>query len=233
MDLSNQDWVNELKDKIQDKQIDILIGGPPCQGFGLTGTRMIDDPRNKLYKAFFDGINIFNPKAVLIENVKGMSTLFRGEAKQSIMMELEKQGYQVSDNILNSAKYGVPQFRERLFILGIKGNEKPTFPLELINPEEYYIVKHIISDLPHLTDSLGNEKMNYEFQADNYFQRLMRYKSKLIHNHVATNHKSFVIETIKQVPDDGNYKDLQRVLAKIESLMKLGQDTIAKNHPVR
>ena len=110
----------------------------------------------------------------------------------------------------------------------MKGNEKPTFPLELINPENY-IIKH--GYLAYLTDSLGTEKMNYEFQADNYFQRLMRYKSKLIHNHVATNHKSFVIETIK-VPDGGNY-DLQRVLAKIESLMKLGQDTIAKNHPVR
>ena len=97
-----------------------MVGGPPCQGFSLTGTRVFDDPRNKLYKSFFEAINSLSPSIVLIENVKGMKNLYKGEALKQILHELSLKGYKTEYKVLNAAYYGVPQYRERLFILGYK-----------------------------------------------------------------------------------------------------------------
>ena len=208
LDLSTENWIESLLSQIKNKSIDILVGGPPCQGFSLTGTRVFDDPRNRLYKAFFDGIDALSPRFVLIENVKGMSTLYRGQAKKSILSELQARGYKTTERVLNSAEYGVPQFRERLFILGSKGNFQPRLPNALVSEESFISSSMAISDLPGLETDVGNDKSKYGKSAENYYQKLMRKGSSHIYNHLGTVHKDFVIETIKQVPDGGNYKDL-------------------------
>lgn len=203
-DLSKYTWKNNIF-----KNIDVLVGGPPCQGFSLTGTRVKDDPRNKLYAAFLKAIDILNPKIVLIENVKGMSSLYNGEASKRIQNELYEKDYFVSTKVLNSAFFGVPQIRERFFIIACK-KKQIYFPKEILTSENFITTSEAISDLPSLEKSFGKEIMKYESNEKSIFQKIMRKSSSYIYNHVATKHKDFVVETIKQVPEGGNHKDLPK-----------------------
>ena len=95
-------------------QIDVVMGGPPCQGFSLTGPRNFDDPRNQLYLAMIETVRRFNPKAFLIETVPGMANLYKGEIKDEIIRRFTEMGYTVSYKIVCAADYGVPQIRKRL-----------------------------------------------------------------------------------------------------------------------
>ena len=88
-DLGNSTYVDELKKQIKSQRIDIIIGGPPCQGFSLTGTRLLNDPRHSLFYSFFNSIDVFNPKVVLLETVKGMNTLYGGVVIKQINSEFE------------------------------------------------------------------------------------------------------------------------------------------------
>jgi len=80
-DLSQNNWLENF----EKNKIDVLVGGPPCQGFSLTGTRQFDDERNKLYNAMFMGAQHLRPKVVVIENVRGMATLYGGKAKAEVI----------------------------------------------------------------------------------------------------------------------------------------------------
>ena len=208
IDLSSDGWINLLQSEINNSPVDVLIGGPPCQGFSLTGTRVFDDPRNILYKAFFDGIDHLNPKFILLENVKGMATLYQGQALKTIIKELEKREFRVSFEVLNSSLFGVPQVRERLFIIAKKGKDKPYLPKSLMSKDNFISCSMAISDLPSLEHSKGEELSDYSKEHNNYYQYIMREGSARLYNHVATIHKDFVVETIRQVPDGGNYKNL-------------------------
>lgn len=123
-DLSSPDTFNQIDNLVGEKKIDVIIGGPPCQGFSLTGPRQFDDERNKLYLAMIETVRRYKPKAFLIENVPGMATLYKGEVRDEIVKRFTKMGYTVSNQILCSADYGVPQIRKRLVFVGIfKGRE--------------------------------------------------------------------------------------------------------------
>ena len=112
--------MDELFHHVPPNEIDIVVGGPPCQGFSLTGPRNFDDKRNMLYKALFDLVKETKPKAFLIENVKGMATLYKGLIKKEIIDKFSDIGYSVNAKILNSKDFGVPQSRERLFYVGLQ-----------------------------------------------------------------------------------------------------------------
>ena len=116
-DLSDATWIDNFKARTGRGKLDVLIGGPPCQGFSLTGTRKFDDERNKLYNAVFLGAQALKPKIVVIENVRGMATLYGGQAKAQVIDKFTSLGYNVTMRILDSAHYGVPQHRLRLFFV--------------------------------------------------------------------------------------------------------------------
>ena len=97
------------------EEIDVVIGGPPCQGFSISGKRMIDDPRNVLYKSFVDIVGDIKPKVFLMENVPGIVRLFDGKVKDQIIQDFENIGYKVAYRILSSEYFGVPQKRKRVF----------------------------------------------------------------------------------------------------------------------
>ena len=88
-DLSVQETFDQIKKIADDREIDVIIAGPPCQGFSLTGPRNFDDKRNKLYLAVFEVVKQFQPKGFIIENVPGMATLYNGEIKDEILKRLE------------------------------------------------------------------------------------------------------------------------------------------------
>ena len=162
-DLSAPETFDKIDGLLDGKKIDVIIGGPPCQGFSLTGPRQFDDERNKLYLAMIETVRRYKPKAFLIENVPGMATLYKGEVRDEIVKRFTKMGYNVNNKILCSADYGVPQIRKRLVFVGILNTDnKFAFPDPYLRPEEYITCEQAIGDLPSLEHSLGADVSEYE-----------------------------------------------------------------------
>ncbi len=208
-DLSASETFDTIDTLLAGKTIDVIIGGPPCQGFSLTGPRNFDDERNKLYLAMIETVKRYRPKVFLIENVPGMATLYKGEVRDEIVRRFTKMGYNVNNKILCSADYGVPQIRKRLVFVGILDSEiKFQFPEPYLKPEDYITCEQAISDLPSLENTLGSDVSEYEIEPVTDYQKLMRGSCNILHNHKAIDHKQFVKDTIALVPDGGNYKDL-------------------------
>jgi len=206
-DLFDKNVIKQIKKIV--KKVDILVGGPPCQGFSLTGTRNFDDKRNRLYLSFIDAVEELKPKAFLIENVPGLVRLYDGSVKDEIIKRLSALGYSVVWKILCSADYGVPQIRTRVVFVGLrKKYGKFIFPIPTHTPDKYITCSEAICDLPTLENSLGAEESLYSSPALSMYQKTMRKNTKILYNHVATKHTEMVKSVINLVPEGGNYKDL-------------------------
>ncbi|WNF37188.1 DNA cytosine methyltransferase [Bacillaceae bacterium IKA-2] len=201
---------DDIKKAVNYKQIDLVIGGPPCQGMSLAGPRKLHDARNQLYLSFIKVVKELEPKAFVIENVPGLVSLFKGAIKDSILKEFEDLGYNVSYQVLNAADYGVPQRRRRVFFVGLKGMEnKFVFPEQKILFESDWITaEQATSDLPLLEEHLGKEIEEYVCVPLNDYQKYCRANSPHIYNHLGTNHSEQTIKIISLVPEGGNFKDL-------------------------
>ncbi|ETS92681.1 DNA cytosine methyltransferase [Veillonella sp. AS16] len=198
---------------INNVDLDVIIAGPPCQGFSLTGSRDINDTRNKLYLAVVHAVKFFKPKAFLIENVPGMATLYKGRVKEQIINTFEDLGYKVfvTEKPLLAADYGVPQFRRRMFFVGFRNDlriDSFKFPEPILDSSSYVGTAAAISDLPSLEFDLGKPTAEYECEPQSAYQRLMREGAVKLYNHVGTKHTEEVKWVISQVPEGGNYKDL-------------------------
>jgi len=200
---------------------DIIIGGPPCQGFSIAGPAQKDpnDPRNTLFINFAQWISFLQPKAFVIENVKGLLSRKNVEGIKVIDIikkTFENIGYFVEIWLLNSAEYGVPQIRERVFIVGNKigknlGIPPKTHSLDLLNIntgqlslEGIHLPPAIslwdaISDLPALNAREGKEEQPYILEAQNSYQKWIRNDSKILYNHVAMEHSDRLVERFKQI----------------------------------
>jgi len=210
IDLLREDFADEISEVIGNKEVDIIIGGPPCQGFSLTGSRNPDDIRNKLYRAMFIAAKKFKPKAIMIENVPGIQRLYGGKFYDLIVEEFNKLGeYNFDSKILYAPDYGVPQIRKRIFIVGIRKDlGEVSFPIPKLSPDQYISTKEAIGDLPSLEDEPDQEEFEYLSQPFSEYQKKMREGSKKIYNNLVTKHTQEVKDVIKLVPDGGNYKDL-------------------------
>ena len=176
-DLFDQKAVHEIKKDLKDIFPDVIIGGPPCQGFSLTGPRKFNDPRNSLYISFINLVDTLRPKAFLIENVPGVRNLYNGKIFNEIESRFNSLGYNVSSEILNSAEFGVPQVRKRLFIVGLKNNfGEFNFPEKRLEPDNFISCKDAISDLPPLKggEDLGEEISIYLKGPLSKYQKSMR-----------------------------------------------------------
>ena len=203
-DITEVTYEEDIKPLIGDQKIDVIIGGPPCQGMSLSGPRKFDDPRNKLYLSYIRLVKEIQPKAFVIENVPGLVGLFGGQIKDSIIEKFTEMGYQIQYKILCAADYGVQQNRKRVVFVGIKKGE---FVYPEIH-ENKVSCSMALSDLPTLEDELGEEVLDYLMQPQNEYQKIMRKNSEVVKNHIAANHSDRVKKIISLVPDGGNYKDL-------------------------
>lgn len=208
LDLSDDKWVEEVASSTKKRSVDVLIGGPPCQGYSLTGTRDYSDSRNKLYNSMFVGAKFFDAKVVLIENVRGMSSLYGGKAKEEVIGLFEGLGYNVKNRILDSAYFYVPQHRQRLFFVATKPGVSFEWPEYITTEDNFVTCSDGIGDLPSMQNNMLDDEAEYMSEPACDFQALMRENSDRIFNHQPTRHKDFVIETIRQVPEGGNHKDL-------------------------
>jgi DNA (cytosine-5)-methyltransferase 1 len=124
---------------VNEGEIDLVAGGPPCQGFSINAPiRSLDDERNHLFKDFLRVVSAIKPKAVLIENVPGIVSLGKGTVVQQIYQELEALGYKVKHKILFAGHYGVPQMRFRTVFIGIR-----EFKGEISFPEPEFSAKAV------------------------------------------------------------------------------------------
>ena len=205
-DITNITYENDIKPVIDGKKIDVIIGGPPCQGMSLSGPRKFDDPRNKLYLTYIRLVNEIRPRAFVIENVPGLVGLFKGQIKDNIVEKFTSMGYSIQYRILCASDYGVPQNRRRVIFVGLRD---PEMQFEYPKAEDEKITCEMaLSDLPPLTDTLGEEVQDYYQKPKNEYQKLMRKKSTEVYNHIAANHSEKVRKIISMVPAGGNYKDL-------------------------
>jgi len=178
IDLFSRDHLKQIQKHLNFNQtsIDVVVAGPPCQGFSLTGPRNFDDPRNQLYLSVIGVVKKFRPKAFLIENVKGMKTMYGGSIMNEIVDRFSKIGYRVCNpTILLAADYGVPQMRERLFIVGIRNDfGEFNFPEKTHQPTNYVTCEEAIGDLPCRNESQGNEVDNYISAPITEYQKFIR-----------------------------------------------------------
>ena len=209
IDLASSSAMERIAEIAGDRSVDVIVAGPPCQGFSLTGPRNFDDPRNKLYLSVIAAVRRFKPKAFVIENVPGMASLYGGEVKDEIIRRFQSMGYNVNWKILLAADYGVPQLRRRLVFVGVqKKFGQFAFPAPIRTPDNYVTCEQAIGDLPSRQDELGSETDSYLSAPLSDYAKMMRGTQNVLHNHVATNHTDHVKSVIALVPPGGNYKDL-------------------------
>lgn len=189
---------DEIKPYLNNNSLDIIIGGPPCQGFSTIGKRSSSnkekrekkDPRNELVLTYANLIRELKPKFIVMENVKGILTLDKGEYLQKVLTILRDTGYNVDYKLINMADYGVPEIRERVIIMGNRVGLPVTFPApdHSNNPNDnlpaWENCWDVISDLSDLPDMP-------EF------------------NHVALKHTEKNIARYKLIPEGGRLPEEQ------------------------
>ena len=180
---------NEIKKLVDNKKIDVIIGGPPCQGFSIAGNigrKFIDDPRNRLFKEFVRIVRIVRPNHFIMENVARLFTHNNKKTRNEIISDFERIGYKVKAKILNSADFGVPQVRKRVIFIGTKTKSEIKFPQKTVNT--YVTVKDAIDDLPSLNSGEKSE----------------------IPNHVAMNHSTQMLVKMNYINDGGDRYDIPK-----------------------
>ena len=134
--------VDNIPERMRFPRVDVVIGGPPCQGFSMANRqRLIDDPRNQLYKSYVKAVEITRPRFFVMENVKGMLSV-----ASQVVEDFEKIGYTVSYKVLNAKDYGVPQNRERLIYIGNRIGVNNDTIIEEIEKSQTQVPAHVLSD---------------------------------------------------------------------------------------
>lgn len=136
-----------VKDKLDGKELDVLHSSPPCQGYSMAGKRMIDDPRNRLYKEAVEIIDKLKPRWITMENVPGIMSMADGDVVRQIKEDLNNIGYDVDCKVLNAADYYTPQKRLRWILIGNRIGKKIDFPTPLLEEKDYLTVGDAIGDL--------------------------------------------------------------------------------------
>lgn len=228
-DIQNIDTSREF----QEGEADIIIGGPPCQGFSMAGARIrtgfISDPRNYLFKHYFNIVKTVNPKIFLMENVKGILTMKNGVIFNEILRKFSDKSnfngssYNVYHKILKASDFGIPQDRERVIIIGIKDGEIDIEDIFLsaknrIKKKELsYFDKITVWDaISNLSDIEESKEVFNPLPQSNY-QKYLSSKGNTLYNHIKTNHSSVAIERMKKINCDENFTVLNEDIKSVHS----------------
>jgi DNA (cytosine-5)-methyltransferase 1 len=188
--------------------VDLVIGGPSCQGFSTHGKRDPDDPRNYLFREFVRLVKEIGPSWVVMENVKGLLTYDRGRYRDEIHASFRRIGYRIESRVLRAVDFGVPQFRERLFFIATRTALPITFPTPthaapevapMLGLEPYVTVRDAIGDL----DLIGEEGESFGYQAQpetSYQRYARRYAPKRLTLHRARRVSKLAMSIITKVP---------------------------------
>jgi DNA (cytosine-5)-methyltransferase 1 len=186
-------------------EIDVLAGGPPCQGFSTVGKRDSADPRNRLWTTYQALVGEIHPAYVIIENVEGLLVMDKGAVRDAIITGFNALGYRMACRLLVSAEYGIPQLRKRTVFLGwLDGLAEPEFPTPLRSAP--VTVADAIFDLPVLGPS--ESASSYDKEPATEYQRARRGSYSVLTNHEAAQHSADLVRIISHIPDGGNRKSI-------------------------
>ena len=217
LDLYDHDNIQIIVDFLHDKDIeklDVLVGGPPCQGFSYAGKMDINDERNFLYLAMVKLTEIIKPKAVLLENVLAIIEANNGVGANRIIKDFGEIGYKMVPKVLYAPEYGIPQIRKRVFFVGLRDSEiEFEFPKPLVDEKHFITCEEAISDLPSLQTEDGmiirGEKIqSYMVSPQSDYQILMRKNSSCVYNHIGSVPIEKTRKMISLVPEGKNYTAL-------------------------
>ena len=188
--------------------IDVVIGGPPCQGFSQKGQRKtIHDPRNFLFKYYVKVVELVKPKYFVMENVPNLLSAEDGFFRKEIEELFNSLGYQLTMGVLNASDYGVPQNRRRAVIIGKRGSAAPNLPTPKRN---IVTIWDAISDLAYLKSGEGEEVQEYKYEPQSAYQSMLREGSSLLYNHKATHHSALALERLEIIPPNAGKEVLPK-----------------------
>ena len=203
--------INKKEIKKNFSNIDVIIGGPPCQGFSNANRwqKEYNDPRNLLFLKFIEFVKIIKPKMLLIENVSGILSRSKGQIINNIKEILNENGYKVDYKLLNASEFGVPQIRKRVFIVGNRLSSIDFF--ENLKKRKKVTVKDAISEL-YALEKKDEKKLNGKLD-NNYIKYLIKKNSKVLNHDIVYPAKS-TIEKIKHVKQGENWQSIPVKLFK-------------------
>lgn len=213
--------------------IDVIIGGPPCQGFSMAGARIrknfIDDPRNYLFKHYFSIVQQIKPKIFIMENVKGLLTMDNGEVFNQIHQMFENPDnfkgdrYYLKHHIFKTVKYGIPQKRERVVIIGVLNKD---FDIDtLIKDTRNKISSIDISffDSYNVWDAISNLKdadengISRNLISTNEYQRFLSNRDNIAYNHIKPCHTQKTLERMSKISQGENFRVLDEIINSVHS----------------
>lgn len=197
-----------LEEALNGERVDIVVGGPPCQSYSTLGKRQMDDRAN-LFMQYKRVLKILQPEAFVFENVVGILSMDRGNLFKQIQAEFADLGYNLKYQVLDAVSFGVPQHRERVFLVGFKGENNFVYPEpthgEGLKP--YVTLKDAIGDLPALKS--GEKKTNYASEAINEFLEFVRKNSSdIVEEHSAPKNGEHLIKIMEALKDGQSKNDL-------------------------
>lgn len=189
-------------------KIDVVIGGPPCQGFSQKGKRKtINDERNFLFKHYVEVVKFVKPKYFVMENVPNLLTAEKGFFLNEIKGLFKSYGYSIRYGVLNAADYGVPQNRRRAIIIGKYLATPPELPLPC---KQKVTIWDAISDLAYLESGEGEFEQEYRNSPKSDYEKKMRKGSKILYNHMATKHSALALERLSLIPPNAGKEVLPK-----------------------
>lgn len=202
---------NVSLENIKYKDVFIVFGGPPCQGFSVsnTKTRNISNKNNNLFYEFIRIINETNPKWFVFENVEGIQSFEGGLVVQKLQQEFESLGYKCSYKVLTASKYGVPQNRNRFFMVGNRIGIDFIFPQEIKSKVN---VHQAISDLPTLSNGDIFDELPYKQKRPSTYAKNMRASSSVSKQNYVSKNKEYVIERYKYIKHGENWQAVPKIL---------------------
>lgn len=191
----------------------LLFGGPPCQGFSTsnTKTRNSDNTNNSLFHEYIRQVKELTPEWFVFENVEGIKSFENGTVIDKLEEEFEKLGYKTKWDVLTASDYGVPQNRNRFFMIGNRVNVDFIFPEK---HEKVVTVNEAIEDLPKLKNGDSYDILDYKNIEANPYAKLMRGTSEKVSQNFVSRNKDYVLERYKHIKPGQNWKAIPEELMK-------------------
>lgn len=206
-DITEKTIKDEIIKVAKERKVNMIVGGPPCQGFSLKGKNLgLDDPRNFLFLEYYELVKQIRPKVFVIENVKNLLNSENGYFKNQIIEKFSSLGYIINFGVLNAKNFGVPESRERAIIIG-----SSEISIDLpVGKKTSVTVRDAISDLAYLNSGEGTFESDYQNEPQSEYQRKLR--ANKLYNHKATSHSKGALEKLAMIPPEGDKTSLPKEL---------------------
>lgn len=230
-DIKNIDVENVFKQG----DADVIIGGPPCQGFSMAGARIrngfIGDPRNYLFKHYLNIVKTVKPRVFVMENVKGIATMEGGAIFREIIKSfgdkksLDNDAYHIFHTVIKATEYGVPQARERMIIIGVLNTEcnveeafKVAKETILRNNTTFFDEVSVWDAISNLSEIMPNDTGVIENPtAITPYQQYLASGELKLHNHIATKHSQIAKNRMKKISEGENFTKLEENIKSVHS----------------